>query len=55
MSEAGKGPDGVVTVPAQGEFLVRDGKVIEIAETELVGSDGEYWAYTAWVAREDDE
>jgi hypothetical protein len=45
----------VVFVPAKGEFLIRDGKVIEITETELAGCTGDHWTYTVWVPREADD
>jgi hypothetical protein len=44
-----------VSVPAQGEYLVRDGKVIEVIESELMEIGTEDRRYSVWVTPEDDE
>jgi hypothetical protein len=46
-----------VDVPAEGEFLVRDGKVIPVLETELMEPGTEDWAWRVWTdpQGEDDE
>lgn len=44
-----------VTVSAEGEFLVRDGKITPVVEAELTDCDGDHYAYTVWVDREDDD
>ena len=49
MSEA------TVSVPAEGEYLVRDGKVIEVIESELTEIGTEDWRYSVWVEPENDD
>jgi hypothetical protein len=44
-----------VAVPVVGDFLVRDGKVIPIDESELVSTGSDHYAYTVWVAPEVDD
>ena len=50
-----KGPDGAVavTVPAEGEWFVRNGRVMSVAETDLVDPGDEYWTYTVYVPTEE--
>lgn len=38
-------------VPATGEFLVRDGKVIEVVEVETHDYDEDHLGYLVWVER----
>jgi hypothetical protein len=35
-------------VPDQGEYFVRNGKVIKIDESELLEPGTEYWAWRVW-------
>lgn len=41
-------------VPNEGEYLVRDGVIHPIHETELTELDEEYCGYLVWVPREED-
>jgi hypothetical protein len=44
-------------VPDEGEYFVRNGKVDSVAESDLIDSDSDHWAYTIWIPRggDDDE
>lgn len=44
-----------VLVPFKGEFLVRDGKVIPVVEVDLRNVNSEYYEYSVWVDRPDEE
>lgn len=44
-----------VIVPAKGDFLVRDGRVIEAIEVEMKESTGDHWGYLVWVEPELEE
>lgn len=46
-----------VLVPVKGDFLIRDGEVIQAVEVSLLDVDSEYMAWTVWtkgVAEEDE-
>lgn len=44
-----------VLVPVEGDFLVRDGEVIQAVEVSLLDLDSEYMAWSVWTEREEED